>query len=391
MGNEIVEIKNISTRKKLYKKAAVLAAIATITGVASTAHQKAEKSEAILGAIIAVATTLISVGSGVAGSVQQSKAQAEQERLEREERERLEREEKERLAREAEEQRIAEALRNPENDVRLQEKLDQESRQNEAGKVINMNIADNTNLAEEIEQQSTSSRANGILNRPVSPPKDIQVGGFGVDVDEDEEEDIEAVEQVVYESVDVEDTEYLEEDEEVALNDSDDIYEDDLVEDEESDSNIVRFSLNDLKIGDEENDEQLSELITQTESEDAYAELDLSALMSQEDAMNHELVQSGLLSAEDVILLDFGIRNGSINEEVINGMYEQGLITDGYYEGAYYLMESIYGEYVEYAEDAYEEQAEEIEDVEYVEETEDVYDEVEQEVEDEFGEEGFGI
>ena len=384
MGNEIVETKNMSVRKKLYKKAAVLAAIATITGVASTSHQKAEKSEALFGAIFTIATTLISVGTGIAGTVQNSIAKSEQERAEREEQERAEREERERLAREAEEQRIAEALKNPENDVRLQESMKQESQQAVPNKIINMGIADNSVLAEEIQQQSNVSRG-GMLNRPVSPPKDIQIGGFGAE-DEDEEEELTV--QEIDESIDAEDMEDIDEDmedideEEVEssnyslLNHSDDIDEDDL--DEKNESNIVKFSLNDLKIGDEESDEQFSELISQTESEDVYAELDISALMSQEDAMNHELVQGGLLSAEDVILLDFGIRNGSINAEVINGMYEQGLITDSYYEGAYSLMESIYGENSE-AEDVYDD----------VEESDEVYEDVEEDVIED--EEGFGI
>ena len=75
-----------------------------------------------------------------------------------------------------------------------------------------------------------------------------------------------------------------------------------------------------------------------------YVEVDEDMLMSEKDAQNHRLVEEGFLSAEEIILLDFGIRNGTINEDVLNSMYESGEVSDEYYEGAMELLFEIYEE-----------------------------------------------
>lgn len=296
---------NLSMRKKIYKKAAVLAAVATITGVASTSTQKAEKSEAIFGLILGVVSTVMGVGTEIAGSVQASKQNAEQERLQREEEERIRKEEE--AAREAE--RVAAALKDAKNDVRLQqqqqEELDKQQQEGTVNKVINMQIADNSNVANQAAQQSVSVFKTGSLNRPANPPKDVHIGGFGADI---EEEDV------------------VEENNNAVLQNN--------VE-QPQESNIVRFSLNDL------DDDDLDELISQTNSEEFFAELDVSSIMSEKEAMNHELVQLGYLSAEELILLDFGIRNGTIDQNILDEMLEQGIVTDEYYEGACYLIAGI--------------------------------------------------
>ena len=108
----------------------------------------------------------------------------------------------------------------------------------------------------------------------------------------------------------------------------------------DSESNIVRLSLKDVDFGSDE----FNGVIEQITTGGDYVEVDEDMLMSEKDAQNHRLVEEGFLSAEEIILLDFGIRNGTINEDVLNSMYESGEVSDEYYEGAMELLFEIYEE-----------------------------------------------
>ena len=383
MGNVSGNGKENTLRKKVLKKAAMLATVASITGACAVGGQKPKESEALIGAIImaivAGITTAASIGQSVyetesAKNMQNEaiKEQQRQERAAREAEERAKKEAEEQARREAEEARIKAALEDPNYNVRLQEQDEEE------GKTIDMSSADNSAVLEQQQQEAMArARRRNSIKRPTAPPKDVNVGGFGVEeeVEEVVTEDIvnneeEVVEEVVTEDIVNNEEEVVEEivtedivnnEEEIVeevvtediVNNEEEVVED-IVDDDvsytdesyeefvesDSESNIVRLSLKDVDFGSDE----FNGVIEQITTGGDYVEVDEDMLMSEKDAQNHRLVEEGFLSAEEIILLDFGIRNGTINEDVLNSMYESGEVSDEYYEGAMELLFEIYEE-----------------------------------------------
>ena len=384
MGNVSGNGKENTLRKKVLKKAAMLATVASITGACAVGGQKPKESEALIGAIImaivAGITTAASIGQSVyetesAKNMQNEaiKEQQRQERAAREAEERAKKEAEEQARREAEEARIKAALEDPNYNVRLQEQDEEE------GKTIDMSSADNSAVLEQQQQEAMArARRRSNIKRPTVPPKDLNVGGFGVEEEVAEEvvtEDIvnneeEVVEEVVTEDIVNNEEEVVEEivtedivnneeeiveeivTEDIVNNEEEvveDIVDDDVIYTDEgygefvesdSESNIVRLSLKDVDFDSDE----FNGVIEQITTGGDYVEVDEDMLMSEKDAQNHRLVEEGFLSAEEIILLDFGIRNGTINEDVLNSMYESGEVSDEYYEGAMELLFEIYEE-----------------------------------------------
>ena len=352
MGNVSGNGKENTLRKKVLKKAAMLATVASITGACAVGGQKPKESEALIGAIITAIimgiTTAASVGQSVyetetAKNMQNQaiKEQQRQERAAREAEERAKKEAEEQARREAEEARIKAALEDPNYNVRLQEKEEEE------GKTIDMSSADNSAVLEQQQQEAMArARRRSNIKRPTVPPKDVNVGGFGVEEEVVEEvvtEDIVNNEEEVVEEIVTEDIVNNEEEVVEDIVDDDVIYTDEgygeFVE-SDSESNIVRLSLKDVDFDSHE----FNGVIEQITTGGDYVEVDEDMLMSEKDAQNHRLVEEGFLSAEEIILLDFGIRNGTINEDVLNSMYESGEVSDEYYEGAMELLFEIYEE-----------------------------------------------
>ena len=375
MGNVSGNGKENALRKKVLKKAAMLATVASITGACAVGGQKPKESEALIGAIImaivAGVTTAASIGQSVyeteSAKNMQNQAVKEQKRQEEEARKQAE-EARKQAEREAEEARIQAALEDPNYNVRLQEQDEEE------GKTIDMSSADNSAVLEQQQQEAMArARRRNSIKRPTAPPKDVNVGGFGVEeeVEEVVTEDIvnneeEVVEEVVTEDIVNNEEEVVQEivtedivnnEEEVVeeivtediVNNEEEIVEEvvtedivnneeevveDIVDDDvsytdesyeefvesDSESNIVRLSLKDVDFGSDE----FNGVIEQITTGGDYVEVDEDMLMSEKDAQNHRLVEEGFLSAEEIILLDFGIRNGTINEDVLNSMYESG-------------------------------------------------------------------
>ena len=379
MGNVSGNGKENTLRKKVLKKAAMLATVASITGACAVGGQKPKESEALIGAIImaivAGITTAASIGQSVyeteSAKNMQNQAVKEQKRQEEEARKQAE-EARKQAEREAEEARIQAALEDPNYNVRLQEQDEEE------GKTIDMSSADNSAVLEQQQQEAMArARRRNSIKRPTAPPKDVNVGGFGVEeeVEEVVTEDIvnneeEVVEEVVTEDIVNNEEEVVEEivtedivnnEEEIVeeivtediVNNEEEVVED-IVDDDvsytdesyeefvesDSESNIVRLSLKDVDFGSDE----FNGVIEQITTGGDYVEVDEDMLMSEKDAQNHRLVEEGFLSAEEIILLDFGIRNGTINEDVLNSMYESGEVSDEYYEGAMELLFEIYEE-----------------------------------------------
>lgn len=323
--------KENALRKKVLKKAAMLATVASITGACAVGGQKPKESEALIGAIImaivAGVTTAASIGQSVyeteSAKNMQNQAVKEQKRQEEEARKQAE-EARKQAEREAEEARIQAALEDPNYNVRLQEQDEEE------GKTIDMSSADNSAVLEQQQQEAMArARRRNSIKRPTAPPKDVNVGGFGVE---------EEVEEVVTEDIVNNEEEVVEDivDDDVSY--TDESYEEFVESD--SESNIVRLSLKDVDFGSDE----FNGVIEQITTGGDYVEVDEDMLMSEKDAQNHRLVEEGFLSAEEIILLDFGIRNGTINEDVLNSMYESGEVSDEYYEGAMELLFEIYEE-----------------------------------------------
>lgn len=331
MGNVSGNGKENTLRKKVLKKAAMLATVASITGACAVGGQKPKESEALIGAIImaivAGVTTAASIGQSVyeteSAKNMQNQAVKEQKRQEEEARKQAE-EARKQAEREAEEARIQAALEDPNYNVRLQEQDEEE------GKTIDMSSADNSAVLEQQQQEAMArARRRNSIKRPTAPPKDVNVGGFGVE---------EEVEEVVTEDIVNNEEEVVEDivDDDVSY--TDESYEEFVESD--SESNIVRLSLKDVDFGSDE----FNGVIEQITTGGDYVEVDEDMLMSEKDAQNHRLVEEGFLSAEEIILLDFGIRNGTINEDVLNSMYESGEVSDEYYEGAMELLFEIYEE-----------------------------------------------
>ena len=367
MGNVSGNGKENTLRKKVLKKAAMLATVASITGACAVGGQKPKESDALIGAIIMAIMMGVTAAASVGQSVYETesaknmqnqaiKEQQRQERAAREAEERAKKEAEEQARREAEEARIKAALEDPNYNVRLQEKEEEE------GKTIDMSSADNSAVLEQQQQEAMArARRRNSIKRPTAPPKDVNVGGFGVEeeVEEVVTEDIvnneeEVVEEIVTEDIVNNEEEIVEEivTEDIVNNEEEvveDIVDDDVIYTDEgygefvesdSESNIVRLSLKDVDFDSHE----FNGVIEQITTGGDYVEVDEDMLMSEKDAQNHRLVEEGFLSAEEIILLDFGIRNGTINEDVLNSMYESGEVSDEYYEGAMELLFEIYEE-----------------------------------------------
>ena len=383
MGNVSGNGKENTLRKKVLKKAAMLATVASITGACAVGGQKPKESDALIGAIIMAIMMGVTAAASVGQSVYETesaknmqnqaiKEQQRQERAAREAEERAKKEAEEQARREAEEARIKAALEDPNYNVRLQEQDEEE------GKTIDMSSADNSAVLEQQQQEAMArARRRNSIKRPTAPPKDVNVGGFGVEeeveevvtediVNNEEEvveevvtEDIvnneeEVVEEIVTEDIVNNEEEIVEEivTEDIVNNEEEvveDIVDDDVIYTDEgygefvesdSESNIVRLSLKDVDFDSDE----FNGVIEQITTGGDYVEVDEDMLMSEKDAQNHRLVEEGFLSAEEIILLDFGIRNGTINEDVLNSMYESGEVSDEYYEGAMELLFEIYEE-----------------------------------------------
>ena len=361
--------KENSLRKKVLKKAAMLATVASITGACAVGGQKPKESDALIGAIIMAIAMGVSAAASVGQSVYETESAKNMQNQAIKEQQRQEEEARKRAEREAEQARIQAALENPYYNVRLQQQ------EKEEGKTIDMSSANNADVLEQQQQEAMARarRRNGI-KRPTAPPKDVNVGGFGVEEEVVEEvvtENIvnneeEVVEEIVTEDIVNNEEEVITEDivnneegvveevvnEDIVNNEEgvvEDIVDDGVIYTEESyeevvendsGSNIVRLSLKDFDFGSEE----FNGVIEQITAGGDYVEVDEDMLMSDEDAQNHRLVEEGFLSAEEIILLDFGIRNGTINENVLNSMYESGEVSDEYYEGAMELLFEIYEE-----------------------------------------------
>lgn len=392
-----------SSRKSLLKKAAVLATVASITGAVGVGSQKPKESEAIIGAIIGIVSTLVSVGAGIGTTVADSVAQSNAKKQAEEEARR----QAEEARRQAEEEARRQALQTGEHNIRVKQEQEKLAEANSA-KEINMSVADNSELSAQ-QQAASVSRFNTGLSKPVNPPKNVHVGGFGVAAEETKpEQKVENVtkheavvvqtqsanannvvqntqqqqqsqqqsnvventqqnvqqqqnnvventndtitQEVINESLNtVENTNENFENTTVVENNknTDDKQYTEIVTQDKIESNIVRFPIKDLEI-----EESLAELgsedivaqgfgIVGEYSEKDYVEVDESDLMTDEMAAEHRLVQDGSLTSDDLILLDFGIRNGSITQDLLDLMYESQEITQEYYEAATSLMSEM--------------------------------------------------
>lgn len=394
MGNMNVK-SDEGKRKKVLKKAALLATVASITSAATITHQKPKESEAIIGAIIGIVTTVIGVGSGIAQTVVQTEAEKK-----------AKKEAEEEARRQAEQERIQHLLEtSSEHNVRLENNDDNSST---PGKEINISIADNSNLSD--GQDTSAVRNSGGLQKPSSPPKGIYVGGFG---DTEEESDDEVVQQSVIQENNSQKVEEVKEEstnnnvsepqkdininvnkeseekkQEISKNETiDKNTQNNENKDESKNQTINRKPLNNttitntnkkplsntnnsskapvidlsgtsvsdipsnlikFDITEDEDDGVIYEEIIINGSrslankiDNIKVEVDESMLMDLDEAENHVLVQEGILSSEDLVLLDFGIRNGSITDEILSIMHDNGDITDEYYEGAMILFNEI--------------------------------------------------
>ena len=340
MGNVSGNGKENTLRKKVLKKAAMLATVASITGACAVGGQKPKESEALIGAIIMAIVAGVTTAASIGQSVYETESAKNMQNQAVKEQKRQEEEARKQAEREAEEARIQAALEDPNYNVRLQEQDEEE------GKTIDMSSADNSAVLEQQQQEAMArARRRNSIKRPTAPPKDVNVGGFGVEeeVEEVVTEDIVNNEEEVVEEVVTEDIVNNEEEVVEDIVDDDVSYTDESYEEfveSDSESNIVRLSLKDVDFGSDE----FNGVIEQITTGGDYVEVDEDMLMSEKDAQNHRLVEEGFLSAEEIILLDFGIRNGTINEDVLNSMYESGEVSDEYYEGAMELLFEIYEE-----------------------------------------------
>lgn len=406
MGN--INIKSDEgKRKKILKKAALLATAASITSAISVGNQKPKESEALIGAIIGVVTTLVGIGGSVAQGVLQSEAEKKAQR-EAEEEERR-RQEQERMQHQLD--------TSSEHNVRVNQTEEEE----EVGKEINISVADNSSVSGN-DQDLSSIRNSGGLQKPPSPPKGIHVGGFGEDSQEDNKEQMiqnnEAYQnehsnlEEIKENVATPDVqepqenltqniqEYKEEKPQVNNSIKGEVpHKDTQIKPPKNDNttnvninnntnkdeskennNIIKKPLNintnssgsiTIDLGGKDESDIPSNMIkfdiTEKEDDDGVIydeiivsggrslsnkiddmefEIDDSMLMDLEEAEEHYLVQEGFLSVEDLVLLDFGIRNGSITSDILFIMYENGDITHEYYEASMELYDEIQEELV---------------------------------------------
>ncbi|AID45291.1 Helicase related protein [Candidatus Arthromitus sp. SFB-mouse-SU] len=398
MGNVNVSTKaDQSKRKGILKKAALLATVASITSAAAIGNQKPKESEALIGAIIGIVSTVIGVATGIgqtaADIVSQQKAAEEARRAEEEAR------------RQAEEQARQERMReqletSAEHNVRLAEQEVSDSKE------INISIADNSSL-QESQALGHAMRSKGGLQKPSSPPKGINVGGFGASDEVEENDEIqniveedasdEYVEEIVDDFVEEIHDEVVEESLQESFdvdNSVDESYESNegevvetkktetitkkinlnknsliqsnkksptkvetnvsnngisidignsLDDEDDSPSNVIRFDINEKEDDDGIIYEEI--LINSGTNKNKYDGVEVGVsddmLMSTEDAENHHLVKDGYLSAEDLILLDFAIRSGAITGEILDIMYDNGDISDEYYGAGLSLIEEI--------------------------------------------------
>lgn len=383
---ERVNNTNETSRKKILKKAALLATAASITGAVTVGGQKPKESDALIGLIVTLVTTVVSVGAGIA----QTAVSADQQW-------RAEEEAKKQAAEEARQAKMREQLENSsEHNIRVNQEV-----QEEVGKEIDISIANNADLANEGSQ---GSRSNGVktnsgkLNKPPTPPKGIQVGGFGV-ADEVEEEVVENISEEVEETVELNEevgnTEIQDEVADVTNETKPPVIQtttgetthtngNNKVENttqntinktesnkQETQNKKPQNSLKDhtnktetsttpkFELSFEEDSSDLNDeenvvyedlvahgvgVVGEFLSEDAV-EFDESMVMDEETALNHRLVQEGYLTSEELILYDYGIRVGAIDENILNTMYENGEISDESYAGAIELMYEIYEEF----------------------------------------------
>lgn len=349
MGNQ-KSIENNNGRKKVLKKAAMLATIASITGACAVGGQKPKESEAFIGAIIAAITTVVSIGASIGQTVSDGVQASNQKKLAEEEARR----QQEELRRQAEQERIRAALESGDHNTRAN-KFEEDSSK---GKVVDMSSADNTSILEQQQQEEMArARKRSNIKRPVAPPKGVNVGGFGAADEELSEESEDTNKNSIKDTTE----DKVESNSESVANDTENFqssYEEkqDVKEQETSDSetskidsNIVRLSLKDLVNNDEDLNEKLNEMsgeeivesLEKSEDDAEYVNFDDSELMSEKDAENHRLVKEGFLTAEELTLLDFGIRSGAITQSVLQVMYENGDVSQEYYYGAMELLNEI--------------------------------------------------
>lgn len=372
-----------SKRKGILKKAALLATVASITSAAAIGNQKPKESEALIGAIFGVISTVIGVATGIGQGVAETVAQRNARKQAEEEARRQAEEEKRR----AEEERMRQLLEtSSDHNVRLSAQEEEDE-----SKVINISVADNTSL--QGAQSAQSMRSKGNLQKPSSPPKGIHVGGFGaVEEDDTQIENIvtenEVLDESVYDemedTVDIVDNELINEivndvvDENINVKEEIDTVVEESKQEEtqtqnkeeavvvnistnkntnvlnkntsksevinlgsEDTSNVIRLEINEK---DEDDDILYEEIIIKSgtnNKEEATIGVSDDMLMSTEDAEKHYLVIEGYLSADDLILLDFGIRSGAITEDVLEVMHENGDISDEYYDAGLSLIEEM--------------------------------------------------
>ncbi len=404
MSNVGVNKSDEGKRKKILKKAALLATVASITSAVAVSNQKPKESEALIGAIIGIISTVVGIGGSIASSVANVEAEKKANEEARREAQRQAEEEKRRQ----EEERMQYQLENSsDHNVRL------EQNDSAPSKEINISIADNSGLSD--AGSFNSIRNNGGLQKPPNPPKGIHVGGFG---QEDEEEV--TVQNVVTENTN--ESNYVENETPNTQNDVKEHVEEnkqDVVEEivnnhkeevaennnhdkaqlnnnvttnnnkdsqktesskpnntnkpvinkvntngnkDKGDINVVvttpskvnkptlnknngnKIPSNMIKFEIDEGEDDgvvFEEIIINTgkkSNEKLKVEVSEDMLMDLNDASNHDLVKQGLLDAEDLVLLDFGIRSGSITSEIIEIMHNNGDITDSYYEAAQILL-----------------------------------------------------
>lgn len=345
--------KENSARKKILKKAAMLATVASITGACAVGGQKPKESEALIGAIIAAITTVISIGASIGQSVSDG-VQASNERAAAEQEARRQAEE---ARRQAEEERIRAALESSEHNVRLN-KTEESS-----NKTIDMSSADNSAVLEQQQQEAMArARRRSSIKRPTAPPKDVNIGGFGV---EDEEEVVNDNFLDETSNENLEDNFYDQEEDNIDYDSDDQVhanvddqeedinYSEEIVDDNEQEegtisSNIVKFNLNELGIEGNvssklnyDNQNKVVEGFDIYEDDEGYVEFDESMLMLESDAEKHLLVRTGMLTAEELILLDFGVKSGAITIDILSTMYKNGDVSDEYYEGAMKFIEEL--------------------------------------------------
>lgn len=353
MGNTKGIEKENSARKKILKKAAMLATVASITGACAVGGQKPKESEALIGAIIAAITTVISIGASIGQSVSDG-IQASNERAAAEEEARRQAEEERRLA---EEERIRAALESADHNVRLNKT------EESPNKIIDISSADNSAVLEQQQQEAMArARKRSNIKRPTAPPKDVNIGGFGVEDEEEiindnlsEEIDNSVLEDNIYnqeeDNSDYNSDDYIDENienQEEEINYSEETVDDNKQEGDTISSNIVKFNLNELGIEGNvssklnyDNQNKVVEGFDIYEDDEGYVEFDESMLMLESDAEKHLLVRTGMLTAEELILLDFGVKSGAITIDILSTMYENGDVSDEYYEGAMKFIEEL--------------------------------------------------